>query len=139
MTTKEQQTIDRNTNIDVTTEALAFAKPILPAVLHLTLNKKSFDMIKSGVKKEEYRQDKMYWKDRFVKNGYWHSQTCKDFDIICFKNGFAKDALKMKVECKGIRIADLDQVNPDWFGSFQNYEGCRIFIISLGRVLSVSA
>lgn len=104
-------------------------------ILHLTLKKKWFDMIASGEKKEEYRQDKPYWKNRFVKEGYWHSQTCKDFEIVRFKNGYAKDAPTIDVECKGIRIADLDEVNPAWFGRFQDYEGCRIFIITLGEVL----
>lgn len=105
-------------------------------ILHLTLKKKWFDMIASGEKKEEYRQDKMYWKDRFVKKGYWHSQTCKDFDIVRFRNGYTKDARIIDVECKGIRLADLDNVNTEWFGSFKEYDGCRIFIISLGKVLS---
>lgn len=107
-------------------------------ILHLTLKKKWFDMIASGEKKEEYRQYKMYWKGRFVKEGYWHSQTCKDFDIVRFKNGYAKDAPTIDIECKGIRLADFDSVNPEWFGSFQDYEGCRIFIISLGKILSIT-
>lgn len=104
-------------------------------ILHLTLKKKWFDMIASGEKKEEYRQDKIYWKRRLVKEGYWHSQTCKDFDIIRFRNGYANDALTLDVECKGISLSDLDKVNPDWFGSFQEYEGCRIFIIKLGNII----
>lgn len=104
-------------------------------ILHLTLKKHWFDMIASGEKKEEYRQDKMYWKQRFVKEGYWHSQTCKDFDIVRFKNGYAKDAPTVDVECKSIRLADLHEVNPNWFGSFREYEGCRIFIITLGEIL----
>lgn len=33
--------------------------------LHLTLNKKWFDMIAAGVKKEEYREIKPYWERRF--------------------------------------------------------------------------
>jgi hypothetical protein len=94
-------------------------------------------MIARGEKKEEYRQDKMYWKNRFVKQGYWFSQTCKEFDVVRFKNGYAKDAPTIDVECKGIRLADLDSVTPEWFGSFQDYEGCRIFIISLGKVLTI--
>ncbi len=105
-------------------------------ILHLTLKKKWFDMIASGEKKEEYRQDKMYWKSRFVKEGYWHSQTCKNFDIVRFKNGYATDARTIDVECKGISLEDLVDVNPKWFGSFQEYEGCRIFIIKLGKILN---
>lgn len=35
-------------------------------ILHLTLKKKWFDMILSGVKKEEYREVKAYWVDRLL-------------------------------------------------------------------------
>lgn len=34
--------------------------------LHLNLKKEWFDLISSGVKKEEYREIKQYWSDRFV-------------------------------------------------------------------------
>lgn len=95
-------------------------------------------MIASGEKKEEYRQDKPYWKSRFIKEGYWHSQTCKDFDIIRFKHGYATNAPTMEVECKGIVLADMDEVNPDWFGPFEDYQGHRIFIIKLGKIISKS-
>jgi hypothetical protein len=105
-------------------------------VLHLTLKKKWFDMVASGEKKEEYRQDKPYWKARFVKEGYWHSQTCKDFDIVRFKNGYGRNAPTIDVECLGIHLGDLCDVNPNWFGSFSEYEGMRIFIIKLGKPLT---
>jgi hypothetical protein len=38
-------------------------------VLHLTLKKKWFDMIASGEKKEEYREDKEYWRRRLLIRG----------------------------------------------------------------------
>lgn len=38
----------------------------MPKILHLTLKKKWFDMILSGVKKEEYREIKDYWARRFL-------------------------------------------------------------------------
>lgn len=91
-------------------------------------------MIASGEKKEEYRQDKLYWKMRLVKPTHWHMQTCKDFDIVRFRNGYGKDAPTIDVECLGIRLGDLCDVNKKWFGSFSEYEGIRIFIIKLGKV-----
>lgn len=106
-------------------------------ILQLNLKKKWFDMIASGEKKEEYRQDKMYWKDRLVKKGYWHSQTCKDFKVVKFKNGYGSNVPEMTVECLGISLKDLDAVNPKWFGQFSEYEGCRIFVIKLGKILSI--
>jgi len=101
-------------------------------ILHLTLKKKWFNMIASGEKKEEYREDKMYWKNRLVKPDYWHSQTCKEFDIIRFRNGYAKDAPTMDVECKGIRLADPCEMNEAWY---DKYYSARVFIISLGEVM----
>lgn len=103
-------------------------------VLHLTLKKKWFDMIASGIKKEEYREDKMYWKNRLVKEGYWHSQTCKDFDIVRFKNGYSKDARTLDIECLGIRSAEVFEMNKAWY---DEYDKGKVFIITLGNILTL--
>lgn len=95
-------------------------------VLHLVLKRKWFDMIASGEKKEEYREHKMYWKKRLVKDGYWHSQVCKDFDIVRFRNGYAKDAPIMDVECLGISVED--EGKKEWGFEY------RCFVIKLGRI-----
>jgi len=58
-------------------------------VLHLTLKKKWFDMIASGEKKEEYREIKPYWDKRFIN---------KSYEVIQFRNGYAKDSPKMQVK-----------------------------------------
>lgn len=69
-------------------------------ILHLTLMKRWFNEILAGTKKIEYREIKPYWTKRLLdKNG-----KPKKFDIIYFKNGYAKDCRKMKVEFKGLRI-----------------------------------
>lgn len=52
-------------------------------ILHLTLKKKWFDLIKSGVKREEYREMKPYWHTRLLN---------KNYDAIRFRNGYSKDA-----------------------------------------------
>jgi len=101
-------------------------------ILHLNLKKKWFDMILSGEKKEEYREMKPYWQRRLVKEGYWHSQAVKDFDIIRFKNGYQKDAREMDVEFLGGLPADWGK--KEWGGMDHNSH--RIFILKLGVVLS---
>lgn len=69
-------------------------------ILHLTLMKKWFDEIASGKKKIEYRKIKPYWTKRlFYKDG----KPVK-YDLILFKNGYAKDSPKMLVEFKGLRV-----------------------------------
>lgn len=61
--------------------------------LHLTLKKKWFDMVVSGEKKEEYREIKPYWIDRFLQplfsNGSMeadqHDQEEFYYDVINYE------------------------------------------------------
>lgn len=112
-------------------------KPFLgKRILYLTLNKKWFDMIKSGEKKEEYRDIEPYWENRLcifergnrignmthIKfNGY------RKFDIVCFRNGYSKKSPTVWIECKGIREG---RSKLKWGG-----DGRNCFIIKLGKIL----
>lgn len=87
-------------------------------ILHLTLKKKWFDLIKSGEKKIEYREKKPYWKKRFFKND---GAELKPFDFVIFTNGYRKDSPKIKVEWKGISLGD--------------FEGKECWKIHLGKVI----
>lgn len=55
-------------------------------VLHLTLKRQWFDMIASGVKKEEYREIKPYWVKRLAGQHY---------DSVQFRNGYSATAPTM--------------------------------------------
>jgi len=68
--------------------------------LHLTLKKKWFDLILAGKKKVEYREIKPYWTQRLLDK----EDKAKKFDVIEFRNGYSKDARKMKVEWKGLKV-----------------------------------
>lgn len=133
--------------------APVFAKPVLPAVLKLTVKKEWFDLIKSGKKTEEYREIKPYWLVRFIE---WKGMSkplkeemCVDLKIrtsaarwnfdmnycqnieyshVEFKNGYSKDAPTIITECKGISIG-----NPTKQGS-QLFKD-DVFIIYLGAVV----
>ena len=52
--------------MNTSTSTPVFAKPVLPAVLKLTVTKEFFDLIKSGEKPEEYREIKPYWMTRLL-------------------------------------------------------------------------
>lgn len=97
-------------------------------ILHLTLKKEWFDLIKSGEKKEEFREIKPYWIKRLT-NQYSMPytdnmlQTKKKFDLIHFRNGYKPDSPLMIVEWKGLK-----------FGKF---EGNKVFAIQLGEVKEV--
>jgi hypothetical protein len=63
------------------------------SILHLTLERDWFDDIVRGVKHEEYRDLKDYWMKRLEGRKY---------DIVRFRNGYAKDAPEMDVEFLGV-------------------------------------
>lgn len=63
-------------------------------ILHLTLKKKWFDLIKAGEKTKEYREVKPYWTTRLEN---------KVYDEIHFRNGYSKNSPFMKVEWKGMK------------------------------------
>ncbi len=69
-------------------------------MLTLPIKKKWFDMIRSGEKKEEYREIKPYWTKRFQTIGFLdnygfaipHKPT-----LITLQNGYRKDAPFVRV------------------------------------------
>ena len=88
-------------------------------VLHLTLQKKWFDMIASGKKKEEYREIKRYWEIRLF------SQT---YDVIEFRNGYGIHAPAVVVELLSIHVG---QGETDW-GAPANTD---VYVLRLGNIL----
>ena len=71
-------------------------------MLVLPIKKKWFDMIKSGEKKEEYREIKPYWFTRFVNNigGLYDENLVIHLakGRVIFQNGYQKNA--PKIMCK---------------------------------------
>lgn len=103
--------------------------------LHLTLKKKWFDMIASGEKKEEYREIKPYWMQRFgfvrgllldkVMPKFWPPT----FGIVSANNGYQKGCPNIKWEHKGIRIGEG---KPEWGAE----PGKQCFILEIGNIIS---
>ena len=87
-------------------------------ILHLNLYRKYFDAIANGIKVFEYRQKTDYWKKRI---------EGKEYDIIKFRNGYAKDAPTMLVEHKG-----YSEVIRTGNGVGVEYE------IKLGKIIEVN-
>ena len=76
-------------------------------ILHLTLKKKWFDLIASGEKTTEYRENKLYWQKRlFLDNG-----KSKKFDIVCFKNGYG-NVPSIDVKIDSITLNDTKAACP---------------------------
>jgi hypothetical protein len=118
------------------------ANTVLGTVLHLTLKKKWFDMILSGIKKEEYRELNSYWGNRLTKliNFQYiegmedlfkdNRMFFKQFDYIHFYNG-GSPCLKYPnflIESKGI---DIGTAVPEWS---DNLKG-KTFRLKLGAIL----
>lgn len=85
----------------------------------MTLKKRWFDLILSGVKTEEYREIKPYWDTRLS----------KQYDIVHFKNGYSKDAPAFDIKLNGIRKGFG---HIEWGGGSQS-----VYILELGKVLAL--
>lgn len=87
--------------------------------LHLTLKKKWFDMIKSGLKKEEYREIKPYWTKRLCG---------REYDVVEFRNGYSKDSPRLTIEYKGL----CRGIGNPILGAPKN----PVYIIKLGSIIN---
>ncbi len=86
-------------------------------ILHLTLEKKWFDMILSTEKRVEYRDKKPYWKKRLEHpNGMF-----KQFDEIHFRNGYRKGCSFMIVKHEGTYMTS-------WLGG-------EVYALKLGDII----
>ena len=113
--------------------------------LHLPIQRQWYDMIKSGVKLEEYREIKWYYCPRLFKDKVqewafirWGKRVVEDyvtqyddvfkhFDTVTLRNGYGKNAPTLVVECLGITVG---KGNPDWGAPEE-----QVFIIKLGNIL----
>lgn len=97
-------------------------------MLTLSIKKKWFDMIKSGEKKEEYREIKPYYNSRFNKNCIKEIYFNPIREII-FKNGYSSNSPKIK--CK-VEITE-GYGKPEW-GAESNKEYYVLKILSVEEV-----
>ena len=81
-------------------------------VLHINLYRKYFDQILKGEKTTEYREVTPYWSKRLEGRHY---------DVIQFRNGYAKIAPVMIVEFKGMGIV--------------TFQTTSTYAIELGKIL----
>lgn len=102
-------------------------------------------MILSGEKKEEYREFKKYWINRFITPDFsWDCDTiekCKihydacnygfyeKYEQVTFRNGYAPDAPEMTLKIEGIKLG-FGQSN--WGAEYFH----PYFVISLGEIIS---
>lgn len=103
-------------------------------VLNLPLKKHWFEMIKSGEKKEEYREFTDFWKKRLVAKIDDEEEAIYfwNYDVLRFTLGYPKAEEKDKImyfECDGITFGESE--HTEWGGD-PDYP---TFIIKIGKRL----
>jgi hypothetical protein len=83
-------------------------------ILHLNLHREPFAAIAARTKRIEYRKRTPFWKIRLENRTY---------DVIQFRNGYARKAPEMLVEFRGLRR----------YGKGRN----AYYAIRLGRILKI--
>lgn len=88
------------------------------SILPLVLTRKWYDMIKSGVKREEYRDHTNYYAARL---NNWYARN--EFPVVEFRLGYAKDAPRMLfwvatkyLPCRGFSpfATRTRSAHPEW-------------------------
>jgi hypothetical protein len=100
-------------------------------ILHLTLKKRWFGLIASGLKGYELREDKQHWRSRLLDN----SGNLRDFDEIHFRLGYGTTVPFMRVEF--MVIHRLCQEKAEQFSVHGEEVKTGQFVICLGKVLEV--
>lgn len=98
-------------------------------ILDLSLTYHWYDMIASGVKKEEYREIKEFYIKRFQDFSKLsiHNDAFQHYDAVRFHRGQGGKTT-MLVECNGIHIG---HGKPEWGA----VPGETYFVIELGEIL----
>ncbi|MFG6319581.1 MAG: ASCH domain-containing protein [Clostridia bacterium] len=98
-------------------------------MLTLPIEKKWFDMIESGEKKEEYREIKPYWTSRFENLTYFDFRKIfRDFEVE-FRNGYGNRVPKIRCRCR-LRIG----IGKTEWGAEPNKE---YYILEILEILEV--
>lgn len=99
-------------------------------ILHLTLKKKWFWLIASGIKKNEFRECTPYWEKRLL---HGEDGTPNEYDEVHFRNGYRKESPFMRVECKWLSLTGKKWFKPDHGEELAE----SVIVIRLGRVLEL--
>lgn len=98
-------------------------------ILHLNVKRQWFDMIESGIKKEEYRVQSSYWSRILMNHIRIKGLSYHPTDVIlCFSNGYSPNRDQIFTKCNGLY---LGYGNPAW-GALKDVQ---YFIIKIGDKL----
>jgi len=99
-------------------------------MLILPIKKKWFDMILTGEKKEEYREIKPYYKNRFKSvfdmYPYSYIPTGTDEKQIMFRNGYSTNSPSFIADC----TLDIKKGKEEWGAE----KDCEYYVLKIHRV-----
>lgn len=92
-------------------------------MLTLPIKQKWFDMIKSGVKEEEYREITPFYEKRF-RNVPTFKENGKTMFLLILQNGYRKDAQRLVIRC----WMDIGKGKTEW-GAAPGVQYYRLHIV----------
>ena len=99
-------------------------------MLYLPLKAKWYNMIESGVKTEEYREDKPYWCRRLLSEYVLDGELIREFKeykYVCFSYGYTKRKMVFEIDSILLGVGRVEWGAP---------ENRAVFKIKLGRRIS---
>ena len=98
------------------------------AILSLVLERRWFDMVAMGQKREEYRDHTPYWVVR-INNWFRKSDRLGCPQVVEFRLGYGKHAQRTAFMLDSLLIRDADRFrHPDW-----GEPCCEHYVLGLGE------
>lgn len=106
--------------------------------VNLKIKKVNLEAIKAGTKKTEWREPSVFNKKLLFKKRESDGKLDGNLDIktITFVNGYSKDAEKLKIEVKQIRLVRFSRNIEIPEDNFKAVEGQFAIEISLGSIVN---
>lgn len=104
----------------------------------LKIKRENLELIKSGVKRTEWRENSVYNKRLLFKDrGDGKKDGNKDIKFIEFQNGYRKDSEKVIIEVENIRLVRFARDIEIPEDNFKAKEGQFAIEIKLGNIINL--
>lgn len=97
-------------------------------ILYLKVKKRYFDLIREGIKKEDYREIKPFWKKRLLNRK--DLTKFRTFDAVHIQNGYMRGSPWVLLKFTEITIK---KPRPEWAPGFPSEH--ETFAVGFGEVI----
>lgn len=105
--------------------------------INLKIKSKDFDLIKSGVKKNEWRNLSAYNRKKLlVKNAEGKQEGNQEIKYVIFENGYSADCRKIKIEVKSVKVFRFGRDIEIPEENFRASEGQFAIQLALGNIVN---